>query len=109
MAAIINIVFLIVGVLLTVFFWLLIINAILSWLVAFNVINVRNPTARQIVMGLDAATRPLLKPLRKVIPPLGGLDLSPLLVMVLIQGLQLYALPDLHRWLLGLVGAPLVY
>ncbi len=55
-----------------------------SWLIAFGVINMRNPTARNIVGGLNALVDPVVAPIRKILPPIGGLDLSPI---VLIFGL----------------------
>ncbi len=66
-----------------------IVNAIISWLVAFDVINLRNPTVGRIVRALDAATEPLLRPIRKFIPSLGGLDISPIALILLIQALQI--------------------
>ncbi len=66
-----------------------IVNAIISWLVAFDVINLRNPTVGRIVRALDAATEPLLRPIRKFIPSLGGLDISPIALILLLQALQI--------------------
>ena len=66
-----------------------IVNAIISWLVAFDVINLRNPTVGRIVRALDAATEPLLRPSRKFIPSLGGLDISPIALILLLQALQI--------------------
>lgn len=57
---------------------------VMSWLIAFNVVNLRNPVAAQIAGALEALTAPVLNPIRKIIPPIGGLDLS---VIVLIFGL----------------------
>ena len=66
-----------------------IVNAIISWLVAFDVINLRNPTVGRIVRALDAATEPLLRPIRKFIPSFGGLDISPIVLILLLQALQI--------------------
>jgi YggT family protein len=66
-----------------------IVNAIISWLVAFDVINLRNPTVGRIVRALDAATEPLLRPIRRFIPSLGGLDLSPIVLILLLQALKI--------------------
>ena len=52
--------------------WVIIANAIVSWLIAFDVVNMRNRVVRQIVTFLDAITRPILKPLRRIVPPLGA-------------------------------------
>ena len=64
----------------------IIVNALMSWLVAFNVMNTRHPFVRQVEGFLDAVTRPVLWPIRRVIPPLGGIDISPLIAYFLIQG-----------------------
>jgi len=62
----------------------LIVNAVISWLVAFDIISRRNAFVSQIWDFTQRLTDPLLKPLRRIIPPIGGLDLSPI---VLILGL----------------------
>jgi YggT family protein len=70
-----------------------IISAILSWLVAFDVINLRNRAVYSIAHFLDAVTRPVLRPVQRIIPPLGGVDISPIIVLLVIQGIRLYLLP----------------
>jgi YggT family protein len=71
----------------------IIISAILSWLVAFDVINLRNRLVYNIAHFLDAVTRPVLRPVQKIIPPIGGVDISPIIVLLIIQGIRLYLLP----------------
>ncbi|WP_125255391.1 YggT family protein [Brevundimonas fluminis] len=73
--------------------WAIIGTVILSWLFAFDVINYRNRFVSQIAGFLDAVTAPVLAPLRSIIPPIGGFDLSPLVALVLISGIQRYILP----------------
>jgi YggT family protein len=73
--------------------WSIIISAILSWLVAFNVINIRNRMAYEVVRILDAITRPVLRPFQRFIPPLGGVDISPIIVILIIQGALIYLIP----------------
>jgi YggT family protein len=73
--------------------WAIIISAVLSWLVAFDVINTRNRMVYNIVHFLDAITRPVLRPVQKVIPPLGGVDISPLIVIVVLQAALIYLIP----------------
>ena len=68
--------------------YLLIAAAILSWLVAFNVINISNHFIRQVLYALDRMTRPLYRPIRRILPDFGGLDLSPLVVLLIIWALQ---------------------
>jgi YggT family protein len=71
----------------------IIVSAILSWLVAFDVINLRNPFVYNIARFLDAVTRPILRPVQKVIPAIGGVDISPIIVLLVIQGVRIYLLP----------------
>ena len=68
-------------------------SAILSWLIAFDVINMRNRFVYNIARFLDAVTRPILRPVQRIIPPLGGVDISPIVVLLVIQGFRQYLLP----------------
>ena len=70
--------------LLTVLTWIIIIQAILSWLVAFNVINTYNDFVRSLLNALDRITEPLYRPIRRILPDFGGIDFSPLVVLLLI-------------------------
>ena len=79
-------------------------NAILSWLFAFDVINYRNRFVYQLATMLDRLTSPILAPLRRFIPPLGGIDLTPVVALLIIRGLQLYLIPYLHLTSLNLIG-----
>ena len=74
----------IVSLLLQVLLWIIIIQAVLSWLVAFNVINTTNDFVRQLLYALDRITDPLYRPFRRLLPDLGGLDFSPMVVILLI-------------------------
>ena len=65
--------------------WAIIGTAILSWLFAFDVINHRNRFVNQLSQFLDAVTRPLLEPFRRIIPNLGGIDISPIVVLLLLE------------------------
>ena len=82
----------------------IIISAVLSWLVAFNVINVRHPAAATFLRFLDAVTRPILWPFQRVIPPLGGVDITPLLALLVIQAARTYLLPWIGGFLYPLIG-----
>ena len=79
--------------------WIVIAYAIMSWLVAFDVINLRNRTVYRISTLLDSIARPILAPFRRFIPPMGGLDLGPLVFIVLAVGVENYLLPPLFGWL----------
>jgi YggT family protein len=79
-----NLVIDILRIILNVVWWIILIQAILSWLIAFNVINTWNETVRTIWEGLQKLTEPLYRPIRRYMPDTGALDLSPLVVLVLI-------------------------
>ncbi len=104
MAAIINFVFFIASALLSLLWWAIIISAVLSWLVAFDVINLRNRAVYQISTFLDRVTGPVLRPFQRIIPPLGGVDISAIIVLLIITGVQTYILPALQITLLNLLG-----
>jgi YggT family protein len=81
--------FQIVDVLLQVLMWIIIIQAILSWLVAFNVINTHNDFVRSFLNALDRLTRPLYRPIRRLLPDFGGIDFSPIVVILLIYVIRI--------------------
>ncbi len=76
--------FQILDLLLQVLTWIIIIQAILSWLVAFNVINTHNDFMRSLLGALDRITEPLYRPVRRIMPDFGGIDFSPLVVLLLV-------------------------
>ena len=90
----------IISILLNVLWWIIIVQAIMSWLIAFNVINTYNDFVRSIWIALDRLTQPLYRPIRRVMPDLGALDLSPMVVLLLIIILQQAILPAIFRPLL---------
>jgi len=69
---------------LSIYIWLLIASAVLSWLVAFNIINTSNRVVYAIGDFLYRITEPLLRPIRRVLPNLGGLDVSPVVLILLL-------------------------
>ena len=71
-------------ILLQVLMWIIIIQAILSWLVAFNVINTSNHFVGSFLNALDRMTRPLYRPIRKILPDFGNIDFSPMVVILLL-------------------------
>ena len=74
--------------LLDVCFWIIIVQVVLSWLITFEVINIRNQQAANFVRLIDRITAPVYKPLRKVIPPIAGIDLTPIIVIFAIYALK---------------------
>ena len=69
--------------------WIIVGQAILSWLVAFNVINTHSDFVRSLLYALDRMTEPLYRPIRKILPDFGGLDFSPLVVLLLLYVLRI--------------------
>jgi len=68
-----------------IYFWIILATVILSWLVSFNIINRTNPTVRQIGYALQRLTEPLLGPIRRALPDLGGIDISPVILLLVLQ------------------------
>jgi YggT family protein len=73
---------------LQIYIWLLIAAAILSWLIAFNVVNTRNQVVHMVGEFLHRVTEPLLRPIRSLLPNLGGIDVSPVILILLILFLE---------------------
>ena len=74
-----------VNTVLSLLIWCVIAQAILSWLVAFDVVNYRNRFVYSVGTFLDRVTQPLLAPFRRMIPSLGGIDVTPIVAILLIQ------------------------
>jgi len=73
-------------ILLETYFWVVVLAVAASWLIAFGILNTRNnDLARQLVNVLDRLTDPVFRRVRKIIPPIGGVDLSPFIVGIVIQ------------------------
>ena len=75
----------IINLLLTVLTWIIIIQVILSWLFAFNVLNTSSPGVRAFTLALERITAPLYRPIRRLLPDFGGIDFSPLVLLILIS------------------------
>lgn len=85
----------IIAFLLYVLWWVIIIQAVLSWLVAFNVINTSSDFVRSVLHALDRITGPLYAPIRRIMPDLGALDLSPLVVLLILYILMNIVIPNI--------------
>ncbi len=87
-----------IGTVITIYIWLLIASAILSWLVTFNVVNTRNRFVYVVGDFLYKITEPALRPIRRVLPSLGGIDLSPVVLILILFFLRDFILYDLFRY-----------
>ena len=87
--------------LLYVLWWLVFVQVVLSWLVGFNVINTSNEAVRRFQHGLDRFLEPLYRPIRRILPDFGGLDFSPLVILLLITILSEIVLPNIAKSLTG--------
>ena len=90
----------ITGILLNVAITIIIVQAIMSWLLAFNVINLQNDIARAIWSTLDALTKPIYRPIRRIMPDFGAIDLTPMVVIIGIFILQNPILPTIETLLI---------
>lgn len=79
----------ILNILLDIAKWIVIIQAVMSWLISFNVINIRQAFVYQIWSSLNALTEPVYRPIRQRLPQTGGLDFAPVIVLIAIIGLQI--------------------
>jgi YggT family protein len=91
----------ILQVLLGVLWWIIFVQAIMSWLIAFNVINTYNEYVRAIWQALNRITDPLYRPIRRVLPDFGGLDFSPLIVLLIIMIISRVIIPHIAAWYMG--------
>jgi YggT family protein len=86
--------------LITLYTWVIIASVVLSWLMAFNVVNAYNPFVRTLWNALNAVTEPLLRPIRRMMPDLGGIDISPIILLLgcyFVQSVVIPSIADLVR------------
>ena len=92
--------FLVIDLVLQLYIWLLIASAVLSWLIAFNVVNTRNQAVAVVADFLYRITEPALRPIRSLMPDLGGIDISPVILILIIIFIRyviaLYVLPNVY-------------
>jgi YggT family protein len=91
----------ILWIILNIVWWIIVIQAVMSWLIAFNVINTYNDTVRSIWLALQRITDPLYRPIRRIMPDFGALDLSPLVVLLIIGILMGVVIPNVRLWYMG--------
>ena len=70
------------------YIFVILLAVVASWLVAFGVLNMRNELARSLINFLDALTEPVFRLVRRIVPAIGGIDLSPLIVFIILIALQ---------------------
>jgi YggT family protein len=93
--------FSLIDVVLNLYMWCFIIAAVLSWLVAFNVINTQNRFIYSIADGLYRLTEPLLRPIRNFLPNFGGIDFSPLVAILLLFFIKDGIVRQVYIWLVS--------
>jgi YggT family protein len=85
----------IVQLLLNLVWWVIVIQAVLSWLIAFNIINTHSDFVRTVWTALGRMTEPLYRPIRRILPDFGALDLSPLVVLLILYILSNIVIPNI--------------
>ena len=73
-----------------IYFYILIINIVLSWLIAFNIVNMQNKIVVSVLYATNRLTDPLLNPVRRILPNLGGIDISPIILVLCLLFVQDY-------------------
>lgn len=81
--------FYILMMLINVVWWILIVHIIMSWLISFQVLNLRQPLVAQLWYGLNRLLEPIYGPIRRALPPMGGLDLAPLILLLVLYALRI--------------------
>ena len=81
---------------LDILWWILIVHIIMSWLINFQVLNMRQPLVAQIWYGINKLLEPIYRPLRRVIPPMGGMDITPIVVFIGIYALRVLIINNLY-------------
>jgi YggT family protein len=85
--------------LITLYIYIIIAGAVMSWLIAFNVVNAYTPFVRSIWQALNALTEPVLRPIRRWMPDLGGIDISPVILILTCAFVQSVVLPNIAKLL----------
>ena len=81
-----------------IYIWLLIASAVLSWLIAFNVVNTRNPLVANIGEFLYRITEPALRPIRSFLPNFGGIDISPIILLLILFFIRQFLVTTVWSW-----------
>ena len=92
-----NALFGILFMLLNVAFWIMIAHIVFSWLITFQVLNLRQPIVAQVWSGLNQLLEPVYRPIRRLLPASGGLDFAPLVAFLILIAVRDFILPDIYR------------
>ncbi len=84
-----NSIFQILMLILDVVWFVMIAHIVMSWLINFQVLNLRQPIVAQIWYGLNRLLEPLYEPIRRILPPMGGLDLAPLVALIAVYAIRI--------------------
>ena len=90
-------IFWLIDTVLNIAFWIIVIQVVMSWLINFSVVNIRQPFVHQVWTGLNRLTEPVYRPIRRILPDLGGIDLAPLVAGIGILFIQRLILVDVQR------------
>ena len=83
--------------LITLYIYIIFASVILSWLMNFGIVNPASPMVRAIYQALSAVTEPLLRPIRAIMPDLGAIDISPIVLLLACQFVQIVVLPNIAK------------
>jgi YggT family protein len=83
--------------LITLYTYVVIASVVISWLIGFGVINAHNQTVRAIAHAVDALTEPFLRPIRRMMPNLGAIDISPIVLLLICFFIQSVLLPNIAK------------
>jgi YggT family protein len=86
-----------INMLIQLYIWIVIAGVIMSWLIAFNVINPYNQIVRTIWLVFNGLTEPLLRPIRRRMPDLGGVDISPMILILICVFVQMVVIGNLYK------------
>lgn len=80
-------------------YFIMIAHIIMSWLINFQVLNLQQPVVYQIWQGLNRLLEPIYAPIRRFMPDLGGIDLAPLVALIVVISLRIYILPSIFGFM----------
>jgi YggT family protein len=88
-----------VDTLFTLYWWVILLTVVMSWLIAFNIVNFSNPYVRQFNVFLRRLTEPVLAPIRRILPDLGGIDISPIILLIALEFIRRFVIGQMIQLL----------